>query len=45
MKCEYCFKDVEVWFVWDDKWCCKECKTKFLRESDSKDLNSMMYKI
>jgi len=45
MRCEYCNKEVDVWFVWNDKWCCKECKKKFSQESDYISLNSIMYKI
>lgn len=29
MICEFCGKDVKIWFVHDDKWCCEECKNKF----------------
>jgi ribosomal protein L37AE/L43A len=29
MRCQFCGKEVDVWWVHDDKWCCKECKKKF----------------
>ena len=28
MKCEFCGEEVTVWWVMDDKWCCKKCKEK-----------------
>jgi len=32
MKCEFCGKEVDVWWVRDDKWCCKECKDEEKRQ-------------
>jgi len=32
MRCEYCNKEVEIWFVHDDKWCCEKCKEKFKKK-------------
>jgi len=29
MKCNYCNKEVKIWWVHDGKWCCDECKRKF----------------
>jgi len=32
MICEFCGEEVEVWYVKNDKWCCKECKKQELNE-------------
>lgn len=36
MICEFCGKEVKVWWVKDEKWCCKECKKEDLKERNDK---------
>ena len=32
MRCEFCNKEVDLWWVENGKWCCKECKNILLED-------------
>jgi hypothetical protein len=35
MICEFCGDDVKVWWVKEEKWCCKKCKKQDLIEREN----------
>lgn len=29
MRCEFCGKEIDVWWARDGKWCCKDCRIDY----------------